>query len=69
MCNSMSLVNCPSSTHPLGWVLLAVSMPQILHHSEHSCDGREHRLEDCIGLECSKAVSSSLGISCFFFFC
>lgn len=28
---------------------MAVSMAQVLHHSEHSCDGREHRLEDITG--------------------
>lgn len=30
-------------------MLLAVSVSQVLHHSEHSCDGGEHRLEDIRG--------------------
>lgn len=49
ICKSMSCVSCPSRGWPLGWVFMAVSMAQVLHHSEHSCDGREHRLEDITG--------------------
>lgn len=79
MCKSMSWVSCPLRGWPLGWVLLAMSVSQVLHHSKHSCDGKgaqagRHYRQEGLGvpffLPYHKAISSLLGISCFlFFFC
>lgn len=67
MCKSMSWVSCPSRGWPLGWMLLAVSVPQVQQHSERSCDGREHRLEDITGRGAWVFQSSFLFIRDFMF--
>lgn len=80
MCRSMSWVSCPLRGWPLGWVLLAVSMSHVLHHGKRSFvigkrwegaqSGRHHRwrvLGVPFFLPHCRAISSSLGISCFLF--
>lgn len=46
---------------------MTVSMAQVLHHSEHSCNGREHRLEDITGRGVWVFQSSFLFIRDFMF--